>query len=124
MSTWVTVAPLSEVEKRKKVVVEHDGRPILVLWHDGALHAFDNLCIHKERELSKGVILKGRLICPGHQWAFDLDTGWESVKERCQPVYDVRVSDGVVEVDVASRRASAGHGRTEVPSGRDASSPS
>jgi nitrite reductase (NADH) small subunit len=98
------VGPLPEVERRKKVVVDHDGRAILVIAHEGSLTAMDNLCVHKDRELHKGVILRGRLICPGHQWAFDLATGWEATKERCQPVYDVVVRDGVVYVDTASRR--------------------
>jgi nitrite reductase (NADH) small subunit len=44
------------------------------------------------------------LVCPGHQWSFDLRTGWESVKEQCQPTYTVRITGaGRVEVDLASR---------------------
>ncbi len=57
----------------RKVVVDVDGREMLVLAHDGAFYAFDNICIHRERELAKGVVLNGKLVCPGHQWAFALD---------------------------------------------------
>ena len=53
------------------------GRPqVLVLWHGNSVYAFQNICIHQERELVKGVILNNRLICAGHQWAFELGTGW------------------------------------------------
>ena len=48
-------------------------------------------------------MLNGKIVCPGHQWAFDLDTGWESIKQECQPTYRVRVEDDVVQVDAASR---------------------
>ena len=66
----------------------------------------DNICIHKQRPMLKGVILRDRLVCPGHQWAFELESGWEAVKEECQPTYDVRVTDdGVVEVDLDSKCA-------------------
>src|SRR5690606_15210305 len=101
---WIDVGDEATVTKQKKVVVTSpDGTPILVVAHDGGFHAMDNICIHRDRELAKGVVLNGRLICPGHQWAFDLACGWEAVKQQCQPTYDVRVADGVVQVDTASR---------------------
>ena len=101
---WLDVGELADVTRRKKVVVESGEQQILVLAHDDELYAFDNICIHRQRELARGVVLNGRLICPGHQWAFDLASGWESIKEECQPTYCVRVDNGTVQVDVASRR--------------------
>jgi nitrite reductase (NADH) small subunit len=97
---WKPVATHDDLVKRRKVVVDVDGRPVLVLAHEGQLCAFDNICIHKQRELAKGVVLNGKLVCPGHQWAFALDSGYEAVKEECQPMFPVRVVDGIVEVDV------------------------
>ena len=38
---------------------------------------------------------------PGHQWAFALDSGWEAIKEECQPTHPVRVADDLVHVGVA-----------------------
>ena len=105
MTEMLAVGTVAEVTKRRRVVVEHDDVPIVVIAHDGAFYAMDNICIHKQRELSKGVILSGKLVCPGHQWAFELGTGREAVKERCQPSYDVIVEDGAVYVDLASRRS-------------------
>jgi nitrite reductase (NADH) small subunit len=101
---WVDVGAFDEVRRKRKVVLPHDDGEILVLVHDGAVHAFDNTCIHRERELHKGVVLNGKLICPGHQWAFELGSGWEAVKERCQPTFAVKVEADRVLVDVASRR--------------------
>lgn len=100
---WVDVVGVDELLKRRKLVHLDGDRQILVLAHEGEVHAFDNICIHRERELHRGVILNGKLVCPGHQWAFALGTGVESVRERCQPTYAVRVIDGVVQVDLASR---------------------
>jgi nitrite reductase (NADH) small subunit len=103
VSEWVVAGTVVDVVKKKKVVVPVDGVDVLVLAHDGGFFGFQNMCVHRDRELSKGVILNGKLICPGHQWAFALDTGYESIKELCQPTYEVRVNDGVVEV--GTRRA-------------------
>lgn len=101
---WIEIASTDELTKRKRIVVTHGDEEILVLAHEGRFHAMANKCIHRDRELLKGVVLRGRLVCPGHQWAFDLGTGWESVKLECQPVFDVRVVDGMVAVDPESRR--------------------
>jgi nitrite reductase (NADH) small subunit len=102
-STWLAVATVDELRRRRKLVVQHGDAQILVLMHEGAVHAFDNTCIHRQRELSRGVVLNGRIVCPGHQWSFDLDTGWEAVKGECQPTYTVQIDDGRVLVDTASR---------------------
>ena len=98
--TWINAGEAQTVTKAKKVVLDVDGHEVLVLAHDGAFYAFANRCIHKQRELARGVVLNGKIVCPGHQWAFALDSGYEAVKEECQPTYPVRVTDGVVEVDV------------------------
>lgn len=104
-ATWADVGSAAEVKRARRVVVEGvDGEAVLVLAHEGDFYAFANICIHKQRELAKGVILNDRLVCPGHQWAFDLQCGWEAVKNRCQPTFTVRVNDDErVEVDLASR---------------------
>jgi len=98
--SWVSAGDVQAVTRARKTVIDVDGYEVLVLAHDGNLHAFQNRCIHKQRELAKGVVLNGRLVCPGHQWAFALDSGWEAIKEECQPMFPVRVVDGIVEVDV------------------------
>ncbi|MGD9705758.1 MAG: Rieske (2Fe-2S) protein [Acidimicrobiia bacterium] len=100
----IEVGPVADVVKRRKSLVSHEGRDILVIASGESFHAFDNICVHRQRELFKGVVLNGKIVCPGHQWAFDLRTGYEAVKEECQPIYDTVVQDGVVFVDAASRR--------------------
>jgi nitrite reductase (NADH) small subunit len=104
---WIDVGTVADVNKRKRVVLDVEGQQILVLAHDGEFFGFQHLCIHRQRELSKGVVLNGRLVCPGHQWAFDLRTGWEGVKQECQPTHRVRVQDDVVQVSPQSRCAVA-----------------
>jgi nitrite reductase/ring-hydroxylating ferredoxin subunit len=103
VQTWVDAGGFDELRRRRKLVVIHGGEEILVLLHDGEVHAFANRCIHRERELAKGTVLNGRLVCPGHQWAFELGTGWEATKQECQPTYLVKVEDGRVLVDATSR---------------------
>jgi nitrite reductase (NADH) small subunit len=94
----VKVADLKEVTRRRKKVVTVDGEDIALFIVGDKVYALHDTCIHQQRSLSKGVLLNGRVICPGHQWAFDLETGWEKDQEECQPTYEVKVEDDAVHV--------------------------
>jgi nitrite reductase (NADH) small subunit len=96
---WVEVGTTDELAKARKKVVQAGDRSIVVIWHDGQPYAFDNICIHKQRELVGGVILNGRLVCPGHQWAYELGTGYCRERDRFQPVFAVRVDGDKVYVE-------------------------
>jgi nitrite reductase (NADH) small subunit len=95
---WVEVGAVDDVRRARKRVIDVDGTPVVLFWHDDRIYALQNICIHRERELVRGVILTDRIICPGHQWAFNLETGYEEKMCRYQPTFDVRVEDGVVYV--------------------------
>lgn len=95
---WVEVAELKNLTRRKKLLVTAGEEEIALFFVDDAVFALRNVCIHKGRSLSKGLIFQGQVICPGHQWAFDLVTGWNDEWDRCQPTYPVKVEDGKVYV--------------------------
>lgn len=115
---WLDVGSVEDVVRLKRFVVADGEAQIVVIVHDGGVYAMDNICIHKQRELVKGVILREKLVCPGHQWAFALDTGWEAVKQECQPTYTVRVTDeGRVEVDLDSKDVRVVAGPAVEPTG-------
>jgi nitrite reductase (NADH) small subunit len=101
---WTDVGSAEELHKKKKFVFNNEDLSVLVISHNGNFFAMDNVCVHKKRELYSGMIFKEKFVCPGHQWAYDLTTGWESVKEQGQPIYQCRVVDGTVQVDLSSAR--------------------
>lgn len=118
---WTAVTTLKELSRRGKLLVTTGTEPVALFLADGRVHALHDTCIHKKRSLSNGTLLRGHLICPGHQWAFDLETGWAEDQKQCQPTYDVRVDDGVVYVNPHRRvlteqliRAASTSRRTDV----------
>ena len=92
----VLVCSADQLAASGKLVIDHAGHEVVVFWNGGDPGAMVNACIHRERALAKGVLLNGRVVCPGHQWAFDLHTGWCRERERTQPTYRVEVCDGSV----------------------------
>jgi nitrite reductase (NADH) small subunit len=78
--------------------VEVGGRGVLLCRHEGRIHGVDEVCPHKQRSMRFGILFDGDIICPHHQYHFDLETG--RCNNRCEPVhvYEVRVVDGEVWV--------------------------
>jgi nitrite reductase (NADH) small subunit len=91
-----------------------NGVPVALFQADGQVYAFADTCIHQERSLSKGTLLHGRVICPGHQWAFDLATGYEESQDRCQPTYAVQVEADTIYVDPTPRIGTTAPAEKEV----------
>lgn len=98
---WVATVAVGELSKRRKLKVDTDIGELVLLWHQGCPFALANICVHRERELVNGNVFDGRLVCPGHQWAFDLRTGYCKERERTQPVHETRIRDGIVQVNLA-----------------------
>ena len=103
MSDWVQVADLKELARRRKTVVTVGDEQIALFLVGEKVYALADICIHKQKSLHKGSLFGGKVVCPGHQWTFDLETGWEADQEQCQPTYQVKIEDGAVHV-VPERR--------------------
>jgi nitrite reductase/ring-hydroxylating ferredoxin subunit len=101
MTDWHAVGTVKDLEARKKKAVEVGGTTIALFNIKGTIYALADTCIHEQRQLSKGAVLFGKIICPGHQWKFDPATGEPEGQEGCQPTYPVRVEDdGTVSVSL------------------------
>lgn len=99
MSKWHAVANVSELRSRKKKAVDVAGTPVALFYVNEKVYALNDICIHEKRQLSKGALLFGKVICPGHQWKFDPATGEPDGQEGCQPTYDVKIDDdGMIHV--------------------------
>lgn len=103
MGGWLYAAELAALERRKKFRAVVAGEAVALFLVGGDVFALQDTCVHKQRKLSSGVVWQGKVICPGHQWAFDPETGWNEENERCQPVYDVLVTEGSVYIGSVKR---------------------
>lgn len=104
---WVAAVDEDDLRRRRKLKVETETGEIALFWHEDCPRALANICIHRERELVNGTLFDGRVVCPGHQWAFDLESGYCHERERTQPVHATHIVNGVVEVNlVANNRSS------------------
>ena len=94
---------LSEVPEIMPRQVTLGGKALLVCRTEpGRCRAVAELCPHKALSMAFGIVHDGAIICPHHQYRFDLKTGRSSMR-RCAPLelYDTEVLDGKVFIKVA-----------------------
>lgn len=72
LNEWHVVGFVSDFKIGKLYPLRLLGRD-LVAWRDrsGALHVWEDLCIHRGARLSKGSICDDKVVCPYHGWQYD-----------------------------------------------------
>lgn len=100
---WVEVTTVPEIRRARKMLVQVGRHKVALFWHRDDVFALQNTCMHKKRHLVKGTMLGDRVVCPGHQWAFEIETGYERSQDACQPTFPVRIEDDRVLVQNAKR---------------------
>ncbi len=56
-------------------LVSVEGTPILLIKQQGQIYAVDNRCPHQGCGFSGGTLENGVIVCPCHDWRFNLRTG-------------------------------------------------
>ena len=90
MAEFVKVASLSELAPGSAKAVELKGKVIALFNVEGTIYATDNTCLHQGGPLGEGELMGDVVICPWHQWEYNVRTGEKvgdsSVKLATYPV--------------------------------------
>jgi nitrite reductase/ring-hydroxylating ferredoxin subunit len=90
MAEFVKVASLSELAPGSAKAIEVKGKTIALFNVEGTIYATDNTCLHQGGPLGEGELMGEVVICPWHQWEYDVRTGEmvgnSSVKLATYPV--------------------------------------
>lgn len=78
---FVPVLDEAELKEGSMKLVTVEGTPVLLVKVQGKIFALDNRCPHMSCGLSGGLLEGHVIICPCHDWRFDLKTG-EYEKEK------------------------------------------
>ena len=105
MASFVPLIDLSRCRRDGGTFVEIDGRELAVfrLGDPERIVVTDNACPHASGNLSGGTVADGAVMCPWHEWVFDLSTGRCTRSEDARiHLYNVEVRRGVVHVDLGA----------------------
>lgn len=99
----VRLSQAQEIDEGELRSFRVGDRYVLVTRVSGALHAIDDVCNHAGCLLSGGWLEGREVVCPCHEYRFDVTTGRNVTFPRLcgdQPVLPLRVEDGEVVVDL------------------------
>ena len=102
MARWVTVMRVEELPPDRPVTVRVNERDIALArcGEGGAPHALDNRCPHGAGQLGDGTILGDDIVCPLHEFGFDLHTGIQrDARTGRVAVYPARIEGDEVQID-------------------------
>jgi len=82
-------------------LVSVEGIPILLIKQFGEIFAIDNRCPHQGCGFSGGTLDGGVIVCPCHEWRFDLRTGeFEEATAMKLTKYEWKIKDGKIWVNL------------------------
>jgi nitrite reductase/ring-hydroxylating ferredoxin subunit len=95
----VSVATLASLPQGKPKLVRHEKQRLACVRVGNRVHVLEDACPHEGHPLSMGLVRDGRLVCPWHNWTFELETGactfgGESARRLASEVHDGEVFVG------------------------------
>ena len=97
---YQNVMVLQDLPEMKPVKAPVGDTDVLLIRHGDSVHAYQATCPHAGAPLEQGAICDGKLICPWHKAAFNLDDGSlaEPLALSHLPQYPLRIENGMVQV--------------------------
>jgi 3-phenylpropionate/trans-cinnamate dioxygenase ferredoxin component len=102
MGEFTKAGPVDSVGAGDLKAFEIEGVKVAVANVDGTLHAFGNVCTHRQCPLAKGDLEGTTVTCPCHGSQFDVTTGvvLSGPAEDPVPSYLVRIEDDAIQISV------------------------
>jgi nitrite reductase/ring-hydroxylating ferredoxin subunit len=98
---YVSVIEEKEIQEGKMKAGRVQGIPVLFIKQNGKLYVFDDRCPHMGCKFSGGSLDGNVVICPCHDWRFNLETGeYEDLPSYKLVTYPFKVEDGKIWVKV------------------------
>ena len=96
---FVPVLDDKELQDGKMKLLSVEGTPVLLIKQFGEVFAIDNRCPHQGCGFSGGILDGFVIVCPCHEWRFDLRTGkYEEEQAIKLTRYEWKIKDGKIWV--------------------------
>jgi len=102
MSDFRRVCSVNDISDPGKLIVDVDGRFVVVFHVGGKFFALDDCCTHDDGPLGEGQLVDHTIACPRHGAKFDIRTGraLSMPATRATAAHEVQVEAGEVLVRV------------------------
>ena len=101
MARRIRIASRSEIPEGSGKSVEVGGRKVALFQIDGTIYAIAGECIHQGAPLGEGMVEGKCVVCPWHEWRFDVVTGvCETTEGARQETFPVEVEGDDIYVEI------------------------
>ena len=101
MSNFIPVLEEKELQEGTMKLVAVEGFPVLLIKQSGQIFAIDNRCPHMGCCFSGGNLDGLVIVCPCHEWRFDLKTGeYENEPSIKLTFYENKIMSGKICVKI------------------------
>ena len=98
---FIPVLEEKELQEGTMKLTRVEGLPVLLIKQLGQIYAIDNRCPHMACGFSGGSLDGNVIICPCHDWRFDLKTGeYEDDVSMKLKSYEWKIKSGKIWVKV------------------------
>ena len=99
MDDFVPVLEAKELQEGTMKLIRIEGSPVLLIKQLGQIFAIDNRCPHMSCGFSGGTLEGNVIICPCHDWRFNLKTGeYEDEPSMKLTIYEWKIESGKIWV--------------------------
>jgi 3-phenylpropionate/trans-cinnamate dioxygenase ferredoxin subunit len=99
LENFVPVLDEKELQDGTMELLSVEGTPVLLIKQFGQIFAIDNRCPHQGCGLSGGTLDGLVIVCPCHDWRFDLRTGeYEDEPAMKLKKFELKIKDGKIWV--------------------------
>jgi nitrite reductase/ring-hydroxylating ferredoxin subunit len=101
MDNFVGVMDEKELKDGSMKLVRIEGLPVLLIRQSGQIFAIDNRCPHMGCGFANGTLDGMVIICPCHDWRFNLKTGeYEDEPSMKLTMYEWKIEAGKIWVKI------------------------
>ena len=100
---FVTIARVGDIPTGQGRAFPLQDRMVAIFFDGERYEAINDFCPHMGASLADGEVKDGIVTCPWHAWRFRLKDGtWCDNPRIATDAYDVRVSEGEIQVRVSA----------------------
>jgi nitrite reductase/ring-hydroxylating ferredoxin subunit len=98
---FLSVIDEEELQEGKMRRLSVEGTPVLLIKQQGRIFAIDNRCPHQACGFSGGTLDGLTIVCPCHDWRFNLETGeYEKDPSIKLTMYEWKIDSGKIWIKI------------------------
>ena len=99
--SWQDVGAVDELKKKEIQEISAGEEKLALIYRKGRFTALSGTCAHAGGPIPEGKLDGNYVVCPWHQWKFDIQTGvCLSIPTLGVACYEVRVVEDQVQVGI------------------------